>query len=241
MKYAADFRAIARNALRGSWMFAAAAGLVTALLGAGGSDGPQLKLNIHTTGADLRFDLAGQTMYSISGDLNSGIGAFFAGSAVYIALAATAIAVIFFVLGSVVQVGYARFNLELVDHHAPSFEILFAYFPFWKTTVAARLLRSLCILLGTLLLIIPGILVGYSCAMTEYILAEHPDLTAAEAIEQSRQMMYGNRWRLFCMQLSFIGWDLLSALTFGIGSLWVRPYKQAATAAFYRDISSITE
>lgn len=73
--------------------------------------------------------------------------------------------------------------------------------------------------------------------MTEYILAEHPEFTASEAIDRSKQMMSGNRWRLFCMQFSFIGWDILSALTLGIGSLWVRPYKQAATAAFYREVS----
>ena len=85
--------------------------------------------------------------------------------------------------------------------------------------------------------IIPGIIAAYSYAMTGYILAEHPELTAGEAIDRSKQMMYGNRWRLFCLQFSFIGWDILSSLSLGIGTLWLRPYKQAATAAFYRDIS----
>ena len=50
-------------------------------------------------------------------------------------------------------------------------------------------------------------------------------------------MMSGNRWRLFCLQFSFIGWDILSAVTLGAGSLWVRPYRQAAYAAFYREVS----
>lgn len=237
MKYASDFRAIARDALRGKWMIAVIVGLVAALLGGGGSDGPQVKLNISETGANLDFAFAGQTVYSTGGSLHSGIGAFLVGSAVYIALAAIVIAVIYFVLGSIIQVGYARFNLELVDRHDPSFDSLFAYFSYWKTTAVARLLQSLYVLLWTLLLIIPGIIAGYSYAMTEYILAEHPEFTASEAIDRSKQMMSGNRWRLFCMQFSFIGWDILSALTLGIGSLWVRPYKQAATAAFYREVS----
>ena len=73
--------------------------------------------------------------------------------------------------------------------------------------------------------------------MTDYILAENPELTASQAIEKSKTMMYGNRWRLFCLRFSFIGWDLLCSLTFGIGYLWLTPYKQAAEAAFYRDIS----
>ena len=67
-------------------------------------------------------------------------------------------------------------------------------------------------------------------------LAEHPELTASEAIAQSKAMMDGSRWRLFCLHLSFIGWDLLCALTLGLGNLALTPYKQAAEAAFYRDL-----
>ena len=105
--------------------------------------------------------------------------------------------------------GYARFNLCLVDQESPSFETLFAYFPHWKTVAAARLLRSLYTLLWSLLLIVPGILAAYSYAATEFILAECPGLTAGEAIARSKELMYGNRWRLFCLQFSFIGWSIL--------------------------------
>jgi len=87
------------------------------------------------------------------------------------------------------------------------------------------------------LLIVPGIMASYSYAMTGYILAEHPELTAGEAIAQSKDMMAGNRWRLFCLQFSFIGWMLLSSLTFGLGNLALRPYQEAAYAAFYREVS----
>ena len=73
--------------------------------------------------------------------------------------------------------------------------------------------------------------------MTGYILAENPDLTASQAIQQSKEMMQGNRWRLFCLQLSFIGWSILCLFTFGIGNLVLNPYQKAAEAAFYREIS----
>jgi len=56
-------------------------------------------------------------------------------------------------------------------------------------------------------------------------------------LEKSKTMMYGNRWRLFCLQWSFIGWDLLCVLSLGVGNIWLVPYRQAAMAAFYRDIS----
>ena len=118
-----------------------------------------------------------------------------------------------------------------------AFETLFEYFSHWKTTTIARLLRALYVFLWSLLFIIPGIVAGFSYAMTDYILAETPELTADEAITQSKTMMYGNRFRFFCLQFSFIGWGILATLAFGIGHLWLTPYKQAAYAAFYREVS----
>ena len=237
MKYAADFRRIAREALSGKWMIAVLVGLVAMLLGGASSGGPEVKLNIDASGANASFEFAGQTIFSTGGGLDSEIGAFLVGSAIYITIAAIVMAVVYFVLGSIISVGYARFNLDLVDRGGPGFETLFGYFSYWKTTAIARLLQSVYILLWSLLFIIPGIIATYSYAMTEFILAENPDLTASEAIARSKEMMSGNRWRLFCLHFSFIGWDILSSLTLGIGNLWLRPYKQAANAAFYREIT----
>ena len=73
--------------------------------------------------------------------------------------------------------------------------------------------------------------------MTDYILADYPELSAGEAISKSKQMMEGNKWRLFCLEFSFIGWSILCSFTLGIGYLWLTPYKQAATAVFYREVS----
>lgn len=84
--------------------------------------------------------------------------------------------------------------------------------------------------------VIAGVIASYSYAMTGYILAEHPELTASEAIARSKEMTSGNRFRLFCPHLSFIGWAILCAFTFGIGNLWLTPYRQAAAAAFYREV-----
>ena len=235
MKYAVDFRYDAREALRGRWGIAVIAGLIASLLGALGSDGPEVQLNIDS--GNVNLGVAGHTIFSSNGGFNEQLGVILAGSAIIFAVAAIVTAVLYFVLGSVVEVGYARFNLNLADRNEGKIETLFAYFPSWKTTAVARFLKSLYILLWSLLFIIPGIIAGYSYAMTGYILAEHPELTASEAIERSKEMMSGNRFRLFCLQLSFIGWSILCALTLGIGNLWLRPYKQAATAAFYREIS----
>ena len=226
MKVAEDFRRIARTSLAGRWGIAVLAGFLAAILGAvSGNNGG---------GIDFNFNLEGNFWEEIPEEVLAVMVVFFLVAAVV----SLVISLVFFVVGSNVIVGYKKFNLNLVDRAAePEIKTLFSYFRNWKTNLVASFLRTLYIFLWSLLFVIPGIVAGYSYAMTDYILAENPELTASQAIEKSKTMMYGNRWRLFCLRFSFIGWDLLCSLTFGIGYLWLTPYKQAAEAAFYRDIS----
>ena len=95
MKYAADFRRIAREALSGKWMIAVLVGLVAMLLGGASSGGPEVKLNIDASGANASFEFAGQTIFSTGGGLDSEIGAFLVGSAIYITIAAIVMAVVY--------------------------------------------------------------------------------------------------------------------------------------------------
>ena len=239
MKIAEDFRRIARNALTNKWFIAVAVGLVSSILGGISGGGPEFKVNIDGSNISMNFNVAGQTIKSIgtNGGVDSEVGAFILASLPIIIIASLFAAVIYFALGSFIGVGYAKFNLNLVDKKNAAFETLFEYFSHWKTTTIARLLRALYVFLWSLLFIIPGIVAGFSYAMTDYILAEDPELTADEAISQSKSIMMGNKWRFFCLQFSFIGWDILATLAFGIGHLWLTPYKQAAYAAFYREVS----
>jgi uncharacterized membrane protein len=71
-----------------------------------------------------------------------------------------------------------------------------------------------------------------------YIVADDPDVRAREAIHRSIQLMKGNYWRLGLLWFRFVGWQMLAALTFGIGLIWLIPYISAATAAFYDDLST---
>ena len=238
MKYASDFRAIARDALKGRWGIAVIAGLIASLLGAIATNGPEVKLNISDNGANINFMFANQQVYSSSEGWMPELNAVIVGGALYIFVAALVMAAAFFVLGSIISLGYSRFNLDLADRRKePEIGTIFGYFPHWKNAAIASLLQTVYVLLWSLLLIIPGIIASYSYAMTPYILSEHPDMAPSEAIARSKEMMHGNRWRLFCLHFSFIGWEILCAFTLGIGNLWLTPYKQAATAAFYRDVS----
>ena len=90
------------------------------------------------------------------------------------------------------------------------------------------------ICLWTLLLIIPGIIKCFSYAMVPFILAENPDMPANEIITRSREMMDGNKWQAFLLDLSFIGWILFGLVTLGLGFLfWTAPYMYSTRAALY--------
>ena len=240
MKVAADFRLIARNALRGKWGLAVVACLIATMLGGTGANG--LEVNFHNDAhhGNVSLDYAGTTIISTHG-FNHELGALFFGGAVYVFLLILLMGALYFILSSVVSIGYARFHLEIVDKAEPSIGTLFTYFSHWKTMALARLLQIVYITLWSLLLVIPGIMAAYSYSLTKYILAEQPELTATEAIQRSKNLMYGNRLRLFYLQISFIGWTILSALTLGIGNLFLTPYMETATAAFYREITGSWE
>lgn len=77
---------------------------------------------------------------------------------------------------------------------------------------------------------------SYAYSMSWFILADNPDMPATEARKRSIAMMRGNKWRLFCLDFSFIGWMLLCILTLGILTFWIMPYVQTARAEFYQDL-----
>lgn len=238
MKCAADFRREARDALRGKWTIAVLVGLAAAVLGATGN-GIGVEFERVTDAANLNLTFGGYTIYStgIAYANNHVLDSFLSGMVAYILIIAIILAVVQFVLGCIAAVGYAKFNLDLVDGEEElKAKTLFRYLPQWKTMLAAGVLKSVYTFLWTLLFIIPGIVAAYRYALTSFILAENPELRASEAIARSKEMMDGQKWRMFCLDLSFIGWIILCLFTLGIGKLWLTPYQQAAQAAFYRDV-----
>lgn len=96
------------------------------------------------------------------------------------------------------------------------------------------LLMNVYLILWTLLLIIPGIIKSFSYSMTYFILNDHPEYTANQAITESRRMMNGHKMDYFLLCLSFLGWFILSILTVGIGFLWLVPYFYTTSAAFMK-------
>jgi uncharacterized membrane protein len=113
---------------------------------------------------------------------------------------------------------------------------IFDGFNKFKKALGLYLLRALFVLLWSLLFIIPGIIASLSYSMAFYIMADDDSIRPKDALKKSKKMMYGYKWKLFCLGLRFLGWIILSILTIGIGFLWIAPYMQVSMAKFYDDI-----
>jgi len=104
----------------------------------------------------------------------------------------------------------------------------------WGRCVKTMLRRDIYLLLWGCLFVIPGIIKRYSYRLVPYLLAQDSELSGSEAISRSRELMRGHKWQAFVLELSFLGWDILSGLTAGLlGIFYVNPYKQATDAEFY--------
>ncbi len=137
-------------------------------------------------------------------------------------------------LGYSLEIGSRRYFVHLAQ-----FKNIDGYYSFafdrqnYKGIIFTMLLRDIFLFLWTLLLIIPGIIKGYSYRMVPYILAENPNIGAEEAITLSRKMMDGNKFESFVLDLSFFGWYLLGFLAFVVGTFFVNPYFDATEAQLY--------
>ena len=105
--------------------------------------------------------------------------------------------------------------------------------------ILAMLLWAFVFFAVAILTVIVEILVTYRYTYCYTVLAEYPEMNVIDAFRNSAMLMKGNKWRLFCLQFSFIGWILLAACcTCGIGAVFLSPYMMTATTAFYDDIAN---
>lgn len=137
-------------------------------------------------------------------------------------------------IGYALEVGGRKFFIRLSGGeremaHLGAFFKVEAFGSVWRS----MLRRGIYLFFWTLLLIIPGIIKYYAYRMVPYILAENPRIGSRRAIELSRQMTDGEKFDIFILDLSFIGWYLLGLLAFGIGIIFVQPYVDATHAELY--------
>lgn len=181
-----------------------------------------------------------------------------------IMLVAAVLGIVFAVfVSNVVTVGKIRFFVTSTrEGKSAGFGTLFSSFRngWYLRTAANMFLMNLFLVLWSLLLIIPGIYKSFEYALVPYILGDEPELTWSEARDRSRQWMYGEKWRLFLLHFSFMGWVILLAvigiglanvavsggifslftilamLPVWVGMIFLDTYVSASAAEFYEDI-----
>ena len=115
---------------------------------------------------------------------------------------------------------------------------VFDGFKTFGPSIVLNLLIGIFTFLWSLLFIIPGIIKSFEYAMLPYVLADNPELSSKEAFKKTNELMKGNKWRLFKLDFSFIGWYILCGLTLGLGTFFLIPYVEAAMAEFYVELKN---
>ena len=217
---ASDYRQTARENLKGNWPFAiCVAAVVYLLCGASVCKNfiPEIKI--------IR-----ETISILMGSLHFESAEF--------GTSTSLLALPQFIIGGVAELCYTLYLMRQYDHQTTQMDDIIPVFDRFVQGFLQAFLRSLFTILWSMLLVVPGIIAHYSYRMTPYIMIDHPELTAKEAIAASKEMMCGHKWELFCLDFSFIGWGILAALTLNLGHLALNPYKNAARTAFYRNLKA---
>lgn len=217
---ATDFRAAARRSLRGYWGMALLVCLVAGLLG-GLGDSPNFG-----------------GMFRLSNDASQRLPDFIHELVKLRLFRMVAFwGIVAFLIGGAIELGACAFHTRLSLGERPPFSALFGRFDIFVKALGLRLFVLLFTVLWSLLLVIPGIIAYYRYAMAPYLMAEYPQMGVREAVNRSKELMQGNKARLFWLNLSFIGWMLASIFTLGIALLWIIPYIKTAQACFYLELT----
>lgn len=146
-------------------------------------------------------------------------------------------------LMSFLTYGYACVFLPIIRAKKEKVEIP-AYFGGTEQIgglVVLSLMTNLFVFLWSLLFIIPGFVKAYAYSMAPYIKYDHPEYGWKRCLDESKAMMKGYKWKLFCLDLSFIGWNIVGMLCFIVGMYWVLPYTKAAQVCFYEELKKVHE
>ena len=169
-------------------------------------------------------------------DINIFIGFLVVGAVVYVVIMAFAMAFRYFLMVPF-EYGCRKFFRKNLDEPAKLTNIVYVFDSHYKNIVKTAFLTDLFIWLWSLLFIVPGIIKAYSYRLVPYIMSENPEMNFRDAQAESARLMKGNKWKSFVLDLSFIGWDILTIMTWGLLEIFfVGPYKASTDAALYESI-----
>lgn len=216
MKMYSEYRAQARETLKGRWNEMALLVFVLACIGCAVS----IPVAVGASFASVTYDM---TWMSLGG-----------GSCNFL-----------FSILVLVPLSYAFYNLclqyarkeALTDSY---FATLFKDFgAHWSKYVCSGLLVSIFVgLIAVPTLGIGAIILGLAYAMVPFVIRDNPEMGVRDVLRTSRLMMRGHKWELFVLQLTFIGWVILCCMTLFIGFFWLEPYMTTTNAHFYEDVKA---
>ena len=227
MSNSKELRKRAWQSLKGKYWMAFAVILVTGLIGSIGN----------------AFVSFGQRLGEVLGmvepaelDPTMAIGALVLSGVVIISAIIGALFSIF--VTDAITVGVSNYFIKNTDSK-PLFKDAFSGFKVkYGRNIGTLLLAGIKAVLWGLLFIVPGIIKSYEYSIIPYILADDAEISSKDAFKKAKQMMKGNKWRLFKLEFSFIGWFVLCVLTLGIGTFFLIPYLNAAMAEFYVELKN---
>lgn len=141
-----------------------------------------------------------------------------------------------------IHLGLVGVYLKLSRKGDTSAREVFEGFNNWWKSFLLALLQCIYIVLWSILLIVPGLIAALSYSMSFFILADNPEINSSEALRRSKLMMRGHKTEFFMLNLSFIGWFILSVLSFGVLFIvYVGPYYYATITEFYETLQEISD
>ena len=146
------------------------------------------------------------------------------------------IPIITLVITGPLAIGQCKFFIKLANRSNPKFSDLWYGFNNILRAIGVTLLVGVIVFLGSLFFVVPGIILAYMYSQVYYVMAQNPELSVVDVLKESARIMKGHKFELFVLQLSFLGWMILSGLTFGIVGFYVIPYYNATLANYYLSI-----
>ena len=153
-------------------------------------------------------------------------------------LLVTFVSIMVALLRVLLNAGYSLYHLGVRRGEEMPYLTLFDGFSFAGKLILLAIVQYIFIFLWSLLFIIPGIVAAYRYRFAIYNLCENPDMGVMEAINMSKAQTAGFKWQLFVLDLSFLGWQLLCALTLGILSIWITPYVTQTDVGYFQQIKA---
>lgn len=144
---------------------------------------------------------------------------------------------IFSFIETVFMVGFAKYVLDFVRGKKEDWKAPLSFIKeHFATIIVVSLLVDLIIFGGMILLVIPGIIFAIGHTYYQEVFVDNNKLSPMEVVKKSWNLTKGYKMDIFILTLSFIGWELLGALTFGILYIWLIPYMQVTMLLFYEEL-----